>query len=454
MPTQQYNFDGIPGPTHQYQGLGYGNVLSQVNAGRNSSPRLAALQGLNKARTLQEKGFPQALLPPLTRPYLQLLVQAGLLDRSELPEALDHSNLDQLAMAIERAAREEPALVAACFSASGMWVANWATVAPSADTLDGKVHFTVANLASNLHRSIERAEIAQVLRSIFSDNARFTVHAPLPASAAVADEGAANHMRLARAHGDRGLHLMVYGTESLRGTPQDGSYVGRQTRIASRCLTASNALSPDRWLLLPQSSAAISAGIFHNDVICMSNLDLVLCHERAFRDQAATRERVVAGAADSGVTLNWVEIPDAELSLDWVVKSYFFNSQLIRTTDGATCLVCESRLQSDELARGLIARLQNEAVIQHVVYVDLDQSLRNGGGPACVRLRVELNDEERAAIGHYRGIDPAERVWDRLETIVRSLYRDEWVPDTVPSGPVLRECFEATFQIRECLGLR
>ena len=49
------------------------------------------------------------------------------------------------------------------------------------------------------------------MREIFSDADRFVIHDALPSPHAISDEGAANHTRLCKSHGDRGLHLFVFG---------------------------------------------------------------------------------------------------------------------------------------------------------------------------------------------------------------------------------------------------
>src|SRR5689334_3957104 len=46
------NFDGIPGPTHNYSGLARGNLAAERNAQQVANPREAALQGLAKMRAL------------------------------------------------------------------------------------------------------------------------------------------------------------------------------------------------------------------------------------------------------------------------------------------------------------------------------------------------------------------------------------------------------------------
>ena len=80
-------------------------------------------------------------------------------------------------------------LAGSAWSRSSMWAANAATVTPSADSGDGRLHLTPANLLSNLHRSLEPSHTAAALRRIFSDETRFAVHAPLPAQPHFSDEG-------------------------------------------------------------------------------------------------------------------------------------------------------------------------------------------------------------------------------------------------------------------------
>ena len=163
----EVNFDGLPGPTHNYSGLATGNLASERNRSSVANPRLAALQGLAKMKALSDRGYPQAVLPPHERPDLAAL------------RALGYRGDD--AAVIARAAREDSPLLAACSSAAAMWAANAATVSPSADTADGRVHFTPANLCSHFHRAIEAPTTTRVLRAIFADEARFAVHDPLPA---------------------------------------------------------------------------------------------------------------------------------------------------------------------------------------------------------------------------------------------------------------------------------
>ena len=116
-------------------------------------------------------------------------------------------------------------LLANVSSASAMWAANAATVSPSADAGDKRVHLTPANLSSHLHRSIEAETTGRVLKAIFSDEKHFVVHEPVP-FAVFGDEGAANHCRITRRHGVRGMELFVHGRSAL--VKDAGAYFARQ----------------------------------------------------------------------------------------------------------------------------------------------------------------------------------------------------------------------------------
>ena len=80
MTTREANFDGIVGPTHNYAGLSPGNIASEANAGAESRPRDAALQGLAKAKRLADAGLDQYVLPPLARPDIAALRRIGEVD--------------------------------------------------------------------------------------------------------------------------------------------------------------------------------------------------------------------------------------------------------------------------------------------------------------------------------------------------------------------------------------
>ncbi|MEE9452218.1 MAG: N-succinylarginine dihydrolase, partial [Gammaproteobacteria bacterium] len=131
MKTYEVNFDGIVGPTHHYGGLAADNVASKKHALQISNPKAAAKQGLEKMTFLIRLGLKQALLPPHERPNLAFLKRLGF---SGTPEKI-----------LCNAFKADPKLLTAVYSASSMWAANAATVSPSVDCKDRRIHVTPAN---------------------------------------------------------------------------------------------------------------------------------------------------------------------------------------------------------------------------------------------------------------------------------------------------------------------
>ncbi|BET65189.1 N-succinylarginine dihydrolase [Opitutales bacterium ASA1] len=438
---REVNFDGLVGPTHNYAGLSHGNIASMGNRALVSNPREAALQGLAKMRLLASLGVPQALLPPQERPDVATLRRLGF------------SGTD--AQVIERAARDAPHLLSAASSASAMWTANAATVAPSPDTADHRVHFTPANLVSKLHRSLEVAGTTRVLRAVFHDPTRFVVHDPLPAHPDLGDEGAANHTRLCRRHGDPGLHVFVHG-RSVRDENGAGParFPARQTAEATAAVARLNALAPDSILQLAQAPRAIDAGVFHNDVICVGNEHVLFVHEQAFADADAALDLIRRRfAARTKTELCVVLVRASQLSLDEVVRSYLFNGQLVTLPDGGMVLVAPAEVREQPRVAAYLGELfADPANPIHALHpIDLRQSMRNGGGPACLRLRVVLDAAERAALPPGVWIDDAHATV--LENWVRRHYRESLAQEDLADPLLLEESRRALDALTQLLGL-
>ncbi|ALJ14493.1 succinylarginine dihydrolase [Sphingopyxis macrogoltabida] len=351
--TTEINFDGIIGPTHNYAGLSRGNIASASNAGDVSQPRAAALQGIDKMRHNLTLGLPQGFFVPLDRP--------------------DAAWLETLATTLDAA---EPHLRAQAWSASSMWAANAATVSPAADSSDGKCHLTVANLVTMPHRSHEWQGTLAQLRLAFADPA-FAVHAPVPAP--FGDEGAANHMRLCDSHASAGIEIFVYG---LSG----GRFPARQHLDASKAIARRHRLDPARTLFIRQSDTAIQGGAFHNDVVAVANERVLFTHETAFEDREDAHARIRAAFPEVEI----VEVPANAVSLPDAIKSYLFNAQLVSLPDGAgmgLVLPTEAR-ETPSVWNWLEAHVAGNGPIRKLFPVDVRQSMANGGGPACLRLRV------------------------------------------------------------------
>ncbi|MCA8902468.1 MAG: N-succinylarginine dihydrolase [Hyphomonas sp.] len=435
MSTVEVNFDGLIGPSHNYGGLSDGNLASANNAGDISNPREAALQGLEKMRRVMRMGLVQGILPPLPRPNFDLLVSAG----------FHGSDAD----IIERAAREAPRLLKAAYSASSMWTANAATVSPSADTADGRLHLTTANLSTMLHRSQEHPDTTALLQAIFPNADRFALHEALPMHADFSDEGAANHVRLCAEHGAPGVELFVYGREAGEST---AGFPARQTRLAAECVARGHGLDPARTVMARQSRVAIDAGAFHNDVVCVGAANTLFFHETAFEDTAGTLaalERAAGGLFD----LAPVMVPLADVPVEDAIRSYLFNSQLL-VVPGETrlVLVAPTEAEDNDATRRYCEKLvAGNGPIGRVDFVDVRQSMRNGGGPACLRLRVVMTDAEQAAC-HPQSLLTEERI-DALQDVVRATYRDRLAPDDLADPAFAQEYQQAREKLLKVLGL-
>jgi succinylarginine dihydrolase len=432
----EVNFDGIPGPTHNYAGLAQGNLAAERNAQLVADPRGAALQGIAKMRALMDRGFPQAVLPPHERPFLPALRTLGFAGSD--------------AAVLAASAKAAPQLLAACSSAAAMWTANAATVSPSADTADGRVHFTPANLQAHFHRSLEAPVTTRVLRAIFADATHFAVHDPLPAAPQFGDEGAANHTRLVADDGSPGVEFFVHGQAAFDARiARPARFPARQTLESQLAIARRHGLAERLTVHAQQRPEAIDAGVFHNDVIAVGSGPVLFCHELAFVDQAAVLAELTAAV---GPAFASIVVADAEVSLADTVATYLFNSQLLHRPDDRFLLVAPMECRENPAtARYLDHLLAQNGPIAEVIVFDLRQSMRNGGGPACLRLRVVLTAAERAAVGARVFADAA--LLDALDAWVRRHYRDRLAAGDLADPALLDESRRALDELSTLLRL-
>lgn len=441
MSVFEVNFDGLVGPSHHYGGLSPGNLASEKNSMTVANPKAAALQGLEKMRSLTEMGILQGVFPPHLRPNLEIL------------RALGFTGDDK--QLIDKAWATAPEIISKCFSASPMWAANAATVSPAADTHDGRTHFTAANLCSMFHRSYESQFTARLLATIFSDERYFAHHKALPAGRFFTDEGAANHTRLCENHGDTGVEFFVYGESAFdKSALRPQIYPARQSREASQAIARLHGLKPELTVFAQQNPDAIDAGVFHNDVVAVGTSSLLFYHQKALLDS----DKVIQEIRDKyqGDSFFALEVKDQEIPLTTAVQTYLFNTQLID---------CSAPGEKKEFV--LIAPtecLENASVscyLQHVVasgtpikevrYLNVRESMKNGGGPACLRLRVVLSKDQ------INSIQPRvlmnEGLYDDLTTWVNRHYRDQLAFEDLRDPQLLTELSAAAEALETILGL-
>jgi len=429
----EIQFDGIVGPTHNYAGLSPGNVASEVHAGTVSSPRSAAHQGLAKMRRVRELGFEQAVLPPQDRPSLAVLRRLG----------FSGSDEDVIASA----AKDGAFYLRTCSSASAMWAANAATVTPSCDAADGRVHLTVANLQAMLHRSIEAPTTERILRAVFGDASSFAVHGPLPGGGQLADEGDANHLRLETSRG--AANVFAWGRAHPESTLEGPKHhPARQTRGASAAIARLHGLAPERTLFPRQHPAGIDAGAFHTDVLGVSSGRLLLLHELAFVDGARCVDDLRRLLGDELVV---VQASQAELPVERAVSAYPFNSQVLTRADGSVVLLAPEDAREDGASRAFLERAAAGDLVTEIHYVDVRQSMKNGGGPACLRLRVPLTKREKSRLGGRVLLDDA--LAEALGAWVDRHYRDRLTESDLADPHLARESLLALDELTQLLHL-
>jgi succinylarginine dihydrolase len=439
MSAYEMNFDGLVGPTHNYGGLSYGNVASQSNSQAASNPKEAAKQGLGKMKALMDMGFKQGVFAPQERQDVAAL------------RSLGFSGTD--AEVIAQAARQSMPLLAAVSSASSMWTANSCTVSPSADTADGRVHFTAANLNCKFHRSIEHPTTSRVLRAMFNNEQHFAHHAALPAVGQFGDEGAANHTRFCKGYGDAGVEFFVFGRSAFDGRfPSPQRYPARQTLEACQAVARLHGLGDEGVVYAQQNPAVIDQGVFHNDVISVGNGEVLFYHQDAFLDTDKVLAELSAKLGRRGGNFQGVLVPREAVSVDDAVRSYLFNSQLLTRADGGMLLIVPEECRNNANVWAYLQHLtSNGGPIREVKVFDLKQSMQNGGGPACLRLRVALKEAELAAVNPGVVMTPA--LFDTLNAWVDKHYRDRLAESDLADPQLLIECRTALDELTQILKL-
>ena len=438
MTSHEVNFDGLVGPTHNYAGLSFGNVASYNNQAQPSNPKQAALEGLRKMKSMFELGLIQGIIPPQERPDIQTLRRLG----------FSGSDIQVL----YKASKHDPELLASCCSASSMWAANAATVSPSADTADGRVHITPANLVSKFHRSIEYKMTARILKNIFTNDRYFMHHPELPCTSQFADESAANHTRFCSHYSSRGVGFFVFGSNSFNSTKNNlgpQKFPARQMLEASSAIARQHQLDDSKVVYAQQNPEVIDSGGFHNDVIAVGNNNILFCHEKAFVNQSEVYQQLKTACDE--IKLSIIEVADTEVSLSDAVSSYMFNSQLV-SKDNKQILISPVECANNvNVARFLTKIIDADNPISEVRYFDLRQSMRNGGGPACLRLRVVMTEKEIASI--TQSCLFSHNLFNQLTVWINKYYRDRLTQNDLADPSLLDYSRMALDDLTAILGL-
>ncbi|GAB2682515.1 N-succinylarginine dihydrolase [Aliiglaciecola aliphaticivorans] len=437
MKQVEVNFDGLVGPTHNYAGLSIGNVASLNNANAFSSPKQAALQGLQKMKALHDMGMIQGVLAPQARPDIDTLRRLGFTGSD--------SNV------LEQASKRAPEVFSACCSASSMWTANAASVSPSADTSNGKVHFTPANLTNKFHRSLEPEVTGRILQATFDNDKYFQHHQHLPENEHFGDEGAANHTRLCSDYGHAGIEMFVYGRYAFDSSkPAPKKFPARQTLEASQAVARLHGLSDDTTVFVQQNPDLIDQGVFHNDVISVGNQNVLFYHEQAFLDTQNALDEIQRKFGEQ--KLHFIQVDTKTVPVQDAIKTYLFNTQIITMANGEMAIIAPTECEENPIVANYLQELTSlNTPIKKVHYFDVKQSMRNGGGPACLRLRVAMTGAELEAVNQHTLMSDA--VFVRLNKWVNKHYRDQLSVNDLRDAQLLDETRSALDELTQILNL-
>jgi len=427
----EINFDGLIGPTHNYAGLSQGNLASQKHLNQTSNPKAAALQGLDKMRLIMDQGIPQGFFLPHERPHLMTL------------RAIGFGGTDE--EVINQAAKKNPALLKNVYSASSMWSANAATFSPSIDSNDQKIHITPANLNSMFHRSIEHEFTKTQLELMFGGVA--TVHEPIKNISGYGDEGAANHLRVSAQHLMPGFQIFVYGSSAFE---VHQGIIARQAEEISQAVSTQHQLDPDRVLFLKQNEQAIHSGSFHNDIVSLANEEVFIFHQEAFADRVEL-ERVLHQLKDHVKGFHPIEILSKDISLDDLVSSYLLNSQLITVKNNEMMMLLPEEVQNHGNCMKWLEEIKSSSPIKRFKFVDIHQSMMNGGGPACLRFKAVVNSDELDKINKKFLLSSEKLI--NLRALVSKHYRDRINPDDLLDIKLMEESYLFLDELTQLLGI-
>lgn len=388
------NFDGLVGCTHNYAGLSQGNLASMTHKNAISNPQQAALQGLKQMKLVYDIVGIQGFLPPQMRPNFKLLHHYGFVGTE--------------AKVLEKAYEKRPDILAVAWSASAMWTANAATV-----TITDKnhVHITPANLLTMRHRHQELEETAFTLKNIFYQENYFTHHFPVT----MPDEGAANHMSIKGY--DKIYDIFVY-------SPTKAVYPARQSLFSSQEIARNHECHNP--IFLEQSIEAVNQGAFHNDVVAISHDNFIIYHEYAFSDDTLLPSDILK-----------IKIPNMMLNLQEAIKTYLFNMRIIENNQNEYFMIMSYDVMENKNAQDAIDYIkQHNPRIKSVIYMDLQQSMANGGGSACLRFRVPLIEKNSVQQSYLLNNDK----FNKLNDFVKNNYRDTVKPDDLRDIDFAYEC--------------
>ncbi|MCW9017133.1 MAG: N-succinylarginine dihydrolase, partial [Kangiellaceae bacterium] len=199
-----------------------------------------------------------------------------------------------------------------------------------------------------------------------------------------------------------------------------------------------------------QHPDVIDAGVFHNDVISVGNQDCLFYHEKAFLNTEQVLNDLQQAFGDK--PMHFVKVPANQVGVEDAVHSYLFNSQLVTLSPGHMAIIAPGECQENEsVRRYLESVVEQDNPIKEVKIYDVKQSMQNGGGPACLRQRVVLNQSEIAAAN--QSVFITDELYSTLTQWVEKHYRDSLSERDLADPLLLVESRTALDELTKILNL-
>ena len=322
---------------------------------------------------------------------------------------------------------------------------NAATFSPSIDSYDQNIHITPANLNSMFHRSIEHEFTKTQLELMFGGIAQ--VHKPIKNISGYGDEGAANHLRVCAQHLMPGFQIFIYGSSAFESHQ---GIIARQAEEISQAVSTQHQLDPERVLFLKQNEQAINSGSFHNDIVSLANEEVFIFHQEAFADRVEL-ERVLHHLKEHVKGFHPIEILSEDISLDDLVSSYLLNSQLITVDNNEMMMLLPEEVHNHPNCMRWLEEIKSSSPIKHLEFVDIRQSMMNGGGPACLRFKAVVNNDEFDKLNEKFLLSPT-KLMD-LRALVSKHYRDKLYPEDLLDIKLIQESYTFLDELTQLLDL-
>ena len=253
-------------------------------------------------------------------------------------------------------------------------------------------------------------------------------------------------------YGDTGVEVFVYGRQAFGGQVEPKRFPARQTREASEAVMRLHQLKEENTVFIQQDPDVIDQGVFHNDVISVSNGNVLFHHEQAFLNQASALDEIRRKCDALSFEFNPIMVPANRVSVSDAVGTYLFNSQLLTKANGKMMIVVPEESRQNEAVWGYLSDLiASCGPIDEVRVFDLRESMRNGGGPACLRLRVVLNEAELNAANQHVYMN--DTLYLKLNQWVDKHYRDRLTEQDLADPQLLVENRTALDELTNIMGL-